>query len=96
MNVTQQAASKVVAELIGLRILEAAPAKDRRAKSIHLSERSWQSVRLARRARAKIDEFLVAATGEKDHKRAKSILLTGLGALGGMERIRSRRVRLPR
>jgi DNA-binding MarR family transcriptional regulator len=96
MNVTQQAASKAVAELIGLKILEAAPAKDRRAKSIRLSERGWQSVRLGRRARAKIDELLVTATGEKDYQRAKSILLTCLRALGGVERIRSRRVRRPR
>jgi hypothetical protein len=56
-NVTQPAASKAVGELIGLRILEATSAKDRRAKSI---------------------------------------LLTCLRALGGMERIRSRRVRLRR
>ena len=32
MGVTQQAASKAVAELIAIRILEAVPAKDRRAK----------------------------------------------------------------
>jgi DNA-binding MarR family transcriptional regulator len=96
MNVTQQAASKAVAELIGLGILEAAPAQDRRAKSIRLSERGWQSVRLGRRARARIDALLVAAIGEKDYQRAKSALLTCLRALGGVERIRSRRVRLPR
>jgi hypothetical protein len=43
MHVTQQAASKAVAELIGLRILEAAPAKDRRSKSIRLSERGCKA-----------------------------------------------------
>jgi DNA-binding MarR family transcriptional regulator len=96
MDVTQQAASKVVAELIGLGILEAAPAKDRRAKRIRLSQRGWNCVRLGRRARALIDRRLVNAAGAKNYEIAKSILVTYLQALGGMDRIRSRRVRAPR
>ena len=96
MEVTQQAASKTVAELIGLGILEAAPAKDRRAKRIRLSQRGWDCVRLGRRARAQIDRRLVSAAGKKNYEIARSILVTYLRALGGMERIRSRRVRAPR
>ena len=96
MEVTQQAASKTVAELIGLGILEVAPAKDRRAKRIRLSQRGWDCVRLGRRARAQIDRRLVSAAGKKNYEIARSILVTYLRALGGMERIRSRRVRAPR
>ena len=96
MDVTQQAASKVVAELIGLGILEAAPAKDRRAKRIRLSQRGWDCVRLGRRARAQIDRRLVNAAGTKNYAMARSILVTYLRMLGGMDKIRSRRVRAPR
>jgi DNA-binding MarR family transcriptional regulator len=96
MDVTQQAASKVVAELIGLGILEAAPARDRRAKRIRLSQRGWDCVRLGRRARAQIDRRLVSEAGAKDYEIARSILVTYLRALGGMDRIRLRRVRAPR
>jgi DNA-binding MarR family transcriptional regulator len=39
MEVTQQAASKIVAELIRLRVVEAVSAKDRRAKRISLTRR---------------------------------------------------------
>lgn len=95
MDVTQQAASKAVAELIDLGILEASPAADRRAKRIRLSRRGWQCVRLGRRFREQIDKRLVTAAGKKNYDRAKSTLLSCLRALGGMERIRSRRVPPP-
>ena len=96
MEVTQQAASKVVAELLNLRIVEAIPAKDRRAKRIRLSQRGWQCVQLGRRARTHIDNRLVRAVGRKSYENAKLTLLTCLRALGGGERIRSRRMRPPR
>lgn len=96
MGVTQQAASKGVAELIGLGILEAAPSRDRRAKRIRLSQRGWDCVRLGRRVRAQIDRRLVSAAEKKNYEMARSILVTYLQALGGMERIHSRKVRAPR
>ena len=96
MEVTQQAASKAVAELIGLGILETAPARDRRAKRIRLSQRGWECVRRGRRARAQIDRRLVSAAGKRQYEMARSTLVTCLRALGAMERISSRRVRAPR
>ena len=96
MDVTQQAASKMVAELIRLGIVEAIPAKDRRAKRIRLSKRGWRCVQLGRRARTGIDNLLIRTTGRNSYQNTKSTLLTCLRALGGIERIRSRRVRAPR
>jgi DNA-binding MarR family transcriptional regulator len=96
MEVTQQAASKIVAELIHLGILEAVPAKDRRAKRIRLSHRGWSCVKLGRRVREQITSRLIAAVGREACEQAKSTLVTCLRALGGIERIRSRRIRAPR
>ena len=95
MDVTQQAASKAVAELVGLGILETAPAKDRRAKRIRLSQRGWECVRLGRRARSQIDRGLVNAAGTTHYEMARSTLLTYLRTLGGIKRVSSRRVRKP-
>ena len=96
MEVTQQAASKVVAELIELGALEATAGEDRRAKRIRLSKRGWQVVQLGRRERRGIDRRLRASAGEKNYAAARSILEECLKALGGIERIESRRVRHPR
>jgi DNA-binding MarR family transcriptional regulator len=96
MEVTQQAASKAVAELIGLGILEAVTGKDRRVRRIRLSRRGWEAVWRARRTRERIGRRLAASVGEQNYGKAKAILLTCLQSLGGMERIRSRRIRSPR
>jgi DNA-binding MarR family transcriptional regulator len=96
MEVTQQAASKMVAELIRLGIVQAVPAQDRRAKRIRLSQRGWQCVQLGRRARTQIDKLLVRAAGRNNYENARSTLLTYLQALGGVERIHTRRIRAPR
>ena len=96
MEVTQQAASKAVAELIDLGIIEAIAAKDRRTKRIRLSQQGWKCVRLGRLARARIDCSLVRIAKKKNYEVARTSLVTCLRALGGMERIRSRRVRPPR
>lgn len=95
MEVTQQAASKAVRELIVLGILEAVPARDRRAKRIRLSERGWQCVRLGRQARARLDKRLVKVAGRSSYEHARSTLLSCLSALGGLQRVRWRRVRPP-
>jgi DNA-binding MarR family transcriptional regulator len=96
MEVTQQAASKTVAELIQLGVLEASPAKDRRAKRIRLSRRGWKAVEFSRRARKQVEQRLLATAGKKNYAKAKAILLACLQGLGGIERIRARRVRQPR
>jgi DNA-binding MarR family transcriptional regulator len=96
MEVTQQAASKTVAELVRFGMLEAVPAKDRRAKRIRLSRRGWKAVEFIRRARRQVEQRLLAAVGKKDYVKAKGILWACLEELGGIEKIRARRVRQPR
>lgn len=93
MEVTQQAASKVVAELIKLGALEVAVARDRRTKRIRLSRRGWRAVKLARKVRAQIEKRLMKAVGLTRYDEAKRILLRALDELGGVERIQSRRIR---
>lgn len=95
MEVTQQAASKIVSGLVRIGILEAVQAEDRRAKRIRLSKRGWRAVKLGRNARKKIEQRLVDACGDSDYAQAKSILLTCLSTVGGMDRIFSRRIRQP-
>ena len=55
MEITQQAASKIVAELTRLGILEIASAGGERNRRIRLSELGWQGVQLRRRTRARIE-----------------------------------------
>jgi len=95
MRVTQQAASKIVSEMVRLRILDAKPAQDRRAKVIRISKRGWASVRLSRRTRMQIDRRLVKAVGGEEYRRAKACLTECLEILGGVKTIESRRVREP-
>ena len=95
MEVTQQAASKIVGEMVELGILESVVAEDRRARLIRISERGWQSVRLAREARRKVEARLIAKTGAA-YNAAKATLLECLTELGGLQRVQSRRIREPR
>ncbi|PYY06783.1 MAG: hypothetical protein DMG69_22110 [Acidobacteria bacterium] len=55
VNVTQQAASKMIAELIRLGVVQATSAKDKRAKRVRLSPRGWDCVQLGRQTRAEVD-----------------------------------------
>ncbi|HLJ47135.1 MAG TPA: MarR family transcriptional regulator [Bryobacteraceae bacterium] len=96
MEVTQQAASKVVAELAEIGILEISSAEDRRAKKVRLSARGWESVRSSRRFRQQLAKRLVAAIGVKEYESARATLLACMEVLGGLPSIRSRRVRPPR
>jgi DNA-binding MarR family transcriptional regulator len=95
MEVTQQAASKVVAELVTIGVLELAVGLDRREKSVRLSDRGWTLVRLGRRVRRGIERRLIRVAGCEEYGGAKAILTTCLDALGGTERVRSRRVLPP-
>ena len=96
MGVTQQAASKTIAEMMRLGVLEANPAKDRRAKVIGISKRGWESIRFSRMARVQINRRLATIVGVQSYQEMKRDLIRCLTALGGVERIRSRRVREPR
>jgi DNA-binding MarR family transcriptional regulator len=95
MEVTQQAASKAVAELVTLGVLDLIGGSDRREKTVRLSKRGWTLVRLGRRVRCGIERRLISVAGREEYGRAKSVLTACLHALGGTERIRSRRVLPP-
>jgi DNA-binding MarR family transcriptional regulator len=96
MNVSQQAASKSIAELARHGVVESRPAADRRARRIRLSKRGWDAVRLSRRARQAIDVRLRRTVGKKSYDDARAILIACIDALGGLSRVRARRIRSPR
>lgn len=95
MEVTQQAASKAVAELAGLGVIDFVPDADRRAKRVRLSIRGWNVVRRGRQIRREIEGRLIHVAGAEQYETAKSILSVCLEALGGVERVRSRRILSP-
>jgi len=95
MEVSQQAASKGVAELAGLGLLDVLPGTDRRQKTIRLSRRGRRFIELGRASRRQMERRLIRATGAEAYKTAKETLSTCLEALGGMERVLSRRVLPP-
>ena len=95
MEVTQQAASKSVAQLVKLKMLEIVPGPDRREKRVRLSARGWSLIRLGRQARRNIEQRLIRATGRNQYSQASSVLTACLHALGGVQRVRSRRVLPP-
>lgn len=96
MGVTQQAASKTIAEMVRLGVLEATAGDDRRAKAIRISKRGWESIRLSRQARARMNRRIAKMIGSESYHRTKTDLIRCLTALGGVQNIRSRRVREPR
>ena len=95
MEITQQATSKAVAELVTLGVLELIVGSDRREKTVRLSNRGWTLVRLGRRVRRGIERQLIRIAGREEYGQAKSVLTACLDALGGTERVRSRRVLPP-
>lgn len=96
MEVTQQAASKAVAEIVRIGLLEEAPSHDRRSKRIQLSDRGWEFVKLTRRTRKRLERKLLAKVGEESYENTRATLIQCLETLGKVERILSRRVRAPR
>ena len=96
MEVTQQAASKIVGGLIHLGLVEAVADKDRRAKRIRLAQRGRNCVQFGRRLRARIEKQLIRSAGRRNYEHAQATVLNCLEVLGGIERIRSRRIRAPR
>ena len=95
MEITQQATSKAVAELVTLGVLELIVGSDRREKTVRLSNRGRTLVRLGRRARRAIERRLIRTAGGEEYGQAKSVLTACLDALGGTERVRSRRILPP-
>ncbi len=96
LEVTQQAASKSVAELESLGYVARAPdPDDQRVRRVRLTERGRAAVAAGRTARARLEERLAEAVSDD----ARSAARTALGALldlsGGTDAVRSRRARPP-
>jgi DNA-binding MarR family transcriptional regulator len=96
MEVSQQAASKSIAELVKHGILESLPHDDGRARKIRLSKRGWEAVRCARRMRKSVDARLQRIVGRKRYDDARAVLIACLKSVGGLDRVRSRKVRAPK
>jgi DNA-binding MarR family transcriptional regulator len=96
MEVSQQAASKAVAEIVDIGLLEQAPSDDRRSKRIRLSKKGWKLVKTTRRARKRLEKKLLAKVDRHSYEKTRSALIECLEELGKVERVLSRRVRAPR
>jgi DNA-binding MarR family transcriptional regulator len=97
MAVTQQGASKAVAELQALGYVErGTDDEDARVRLVRLSARGREAVAATRRARERLQRRLAARTGEKTVADARRLLARLLDELGGAESVRRRRVTAPR
>jgi DNA-binding MarR family transcriptional regulator len=93
MEVTQQAASKAVSELEKLGCVERDVDRgDARVVRVKLSERGERLVDESRRVRAKWNEKLVKRVGQKKIERTRAVLADIIDELGGMERVKTRRI----
>lgn len=96
LGVTQQAASKAVAELEGLGYVERRtdPA-DARIRRLALTERGAAAVAEARTARAALEAAIAEDVGEDAVATARAVLVAVLRRTGGLEGVAARRVRPP-
>ncbi|UJW31796.1 MarR family transcriptional regulator [Saccharothrix sp. AJ9571] len=96
MGVTQQAASKAVADLVRRGVLTRKPAPgDGRARLLELTGFGRDSIESARRHRAALESELEAEWGAGRVADARALLTEILHRLGGAEAVRGRRVRPP-
>jgi len=97
MEISQQAVSKTVGELVRLGYLEhARDPSDGRVTRVRLAHRGLSAVTTTRVIRAALERKLSSRLGEKRLATAKKILSDALEVLGGADAMRNRRVRPPR
>jgi len=96
MGVTQQAASKIVAELVELGYLELAAGDDARQKLVRLSSRGRRALATSRRLRAALERKLLRDHSERTVAQTRAVLTALLEQLGAADAIRTRSVREPR
>jgi DNA-binding MarR family transcriptional regulator len=97
LGVTQQAASKTVAELERLGYVERlADPRDARIRHVHLTRRGHEAVAAARRAREALESRLAERGGKKRLEECRELLTELLDELGGTPAVRLRQVRPPR
>jgi DNA-binding MarR family transcriptional regulator len=96
MGVTQQAASKSVADLEARGyVARHVDPEDRRTRRVSLTGRGVAVVEAARRHRAAVDAEVAALVGPRRAAAARRTLLDVVRALGAEPALRSRRVRPP-
>jgi len=98
MRVSQQAASKAVAELVRLGVVchvQPPDGADRRAKLLKLTDIGQHGVTEARRARERLERQLEKKLGTARYASIRAALRECLGLMGGVERIRNRQIRPP-
>jgi DNA-binding MarR family transcriptional regulator len=97
LGVTQQAASKSVADLERRGYVRRTPdPADARARRVALTERGTAAVEGARRHRAALTAELEARLGPRWVESARRLLIDVVRELGGEPAVRGRRVRPPR
>ncbi|WP_284744062.1 MarR family winged helix-turn-helix transcriptional regulator [Amycolatopsis sp. RTGN1] len=97
MGVTQQAASKAVADLERRGLVRRAPdPADARTKLLHLTEHAHDAVEATRTLRADLQDELETEFGAGRVEDARALLAAVIGRFGGGDAIRARRVRPPR
>ena len=95
LGVSQQAASKSVAELRELGYLEEAAASDARVRLVTLSQRGHAAIAATRAFRKKLDRNLQRRYGD-ELGRVRTMLASVLADFGGAEAVRTRTLRTPR
>lgn len=97
MGVTQQAASKAVADLERRGYVErVAGAEDARVRSVSLTDRGRAAIEAGRRHRAALEDELAERLGPRRVEAARRLLAEAGEALGADAAVRGRRVRPPR
>lgn len=93
LGMTQQGASKQVADLVALGYAERVPvAGDQRARGVRLTERGRGMVEATRGIRADLERQVVARVGPDDAAAARRTLGALVGLLGLSERLADRSV----
>jgi DNA-binding MarR family transcriptional regulator len=93
---TQQGASKAVAELETLGYVERfADPGDARIRRVRFTPRGWDALETARRIRAEVDARLDAAHGPERMADLRTLLAEVLDTLGGTDAVHRRSVRPP-
>jgi DNA-binding MarR family transcriptional regulator len=96
LGVSQQAASKAVADLERRGyVRRAADPGDGRARLVALTARGDQAIEAGRRHRAAVDAELAAKLGAERVEAARRTLVDALEVFGGSAAVRGRRVRPP-
>ena len=97
LGVTQQAASKSVADLERRGYVARTPdPADARARLVALTDRGRAAIEGGRRHRAEIADELAQRFGPRRVEAARRVLTETIAALGGDPAVRGRRVRAPR